>query len=44
LWLCVGHEQGVSIVRTYDEKTLYPMFLKCYRYLHLVGKSFRSQR
>ncbi len=44
LCLCVGHEQGMSIVDKYDEKTLYPMLLKCYHYLHLVGKSCRSQR
>ncbi len=44
LCLHVGHEQGVSIVEKYDEKTLYPMLLKCYHYLHLVGKSCRSQR
>jgi hypothetical protein len=44
LCLCVGCEQGVSIVEKYDEKTLYPMLLKCYHYLHLVGKSCKSQR
>ncbi len=42
--LCVGHEQGMFIVEKYDEKTLYPMLLKCYHYLHLVGKNCRSQR
>jgi hypothetical protein len=35
----VGHEQGVFIVEEYDVKTLYPMLLKCYPYLHLVGKN-----
>jgi hypothetical protein len=44
LCLHVGREQGVFIVEKYDEKTLYPMLLKCYHYLHLVGKSCRSQR
>jgi hypothetical protein len=32
----VGHEQGISIVKIYDRKSLQPMFLKCYHHLHLV--------
>ncbi len=44
LCLRVGREQGVSIVEKYDGKTLYLMLLKCYHYLHLVGKSCKSQR
>jgi hypothetical protein len=44
LCLHVGREQGMSIVEKYDEKTLYPMLLKCYHYLHLMGKSCKSQR
>jgi hypothetical protein len=35
----VGHEQGMFIVEEYDAKTLYPMLLKCYHYLHLVGEN-----
>jgi hypothetical protein len=42
LCLCVGREQGMFIVEKYDEKTLYPMLLKFYNYLHLVGKNCRS--
>jgi len=30
----VGREEGVSIVDEYDRGILYPMFLKCYHYLH----------
>jgi len=44
LCLSVGHEQGVSIVEKHDEKTIYPMLLKCYHYLHLVGERCISQR
>jgi hypothetical protein len=44
LCLHVGHEQGLSIVKTYDEKTLCPMLLTCYHYVHLVGKRCRSHR
>jgi hypothetical protein len=32
----VGHEQGIFIVEKYDRKSLQPMLLKCYHYLHLV--------
>jgi len=35
----VGREQRIFIVEEYDAKTLYPMFLKCYHYLHLMGES-----
>jgi hypothetical protein len=44
LCLRVGHEQGVSIVEKHDEKTIYPMLLNCYHYLHLVGENYISQR
>jgi hypothetical protein len=30
----IGHEQGKTIVEKYDQKTLFPMFLKCYYHLH----------
>jgi hypothetical protein len=29
----------VNIVEEYDRRPLYPMFKKCYHYLHLVAKS-----
>jgi hypothetical protein len=35
----VGQEEGVSIVDEYDNKTLYPMLLKCYHHLHPMPKS-----
>jgi hypothetical protein len=35
----IGHEQGLFIVEEYGAKTLYPMLLKCYHYLHLVGEN-----
>jgi hypothetical protein len=33
----IGHEK-VNIVKEYDRRSLYPMFLKCYHYLHPVAK------
>jgi hypothetical protein len=30
----IGHEQGKAIIEEYDKKSLFPMFLKCYYYLH----------
>jgi hypothetical protein len=30
----VGREQGISIVKEYDQKSLQPMLLKCYHHLH----------
>jgi len=30
----VGQEEGIRIMDEYDKKTLYPMLLKCYHYLH----------
>jgi hypothetical protein len=33
----VGKKQGVSIVEEYDKKTLYPMLVKSYNHLHLIG-------
>jgi hypothetical protein len=30
----IGREQGVSIVEEYDNKSLYPMLLKCHHDLH----------
>jgi hypothetical protein len=35
----IGCEQRVAIVEEYNEKSLYPMLLKCYHYLHLVVRS-----
>jgi hypothetical protein len=35
----VGQEEHLNIVDEYDKKTLYLMFLKCYRHLHLMTKS-----
>jgi hypothetical protein len=35
----IGHEKGVNIVERYDGQSLYPMFLKCYHYLHPMEKS-----
>jgi hypothetical protein len=35
----VGREQIMFIVEEYDVKTLYPMLLKCYHYLYLVGEN-----
>ncbi len=34
----VGHEQGISIVKEYDRKSLQSMLLKCYHHLHPVKK------
>jgi hypothetical protein len=33
----VGSEQGISIGKKYDRKSLHPMLLKCYHCLHLVA-------
>jgi hypothetical protein len=33
----VGKNQGVFIVEWYDRRTLYPMLIKSYNHLHLVG-------
>ncbi len=33
------HEEGVNIIEEYDRQSLYPMLLKCYYYLFLMGKS-----
>ncbi len=30
----IGCDQGVSIIEQYDTMSLYPMFMKCYYYLH----------
>ncbi len=35
----IGHEEGVNIVEKYDRWSLYPMFLRCYHYLHPMEKS-----
>jgi hypothetical protein len=32
----IGYEQGISIVEGYDQKSLQPMFLKCFHHLHHV--------
>ncbi len=33
----VGSEQGISIGKKNDKKSLHPMLLKCYHHLHLVA-------
>ncbi len=38
----IGHGQRVTIVEEYNERSLYPMLLKCYHYLHLVAR-FKSE-
>jgi hypothetical protein len=38
----IGCEQRVAIVEEYNEKSLYPMLVKCYHYLHLVVR-FKSE-
>jgi len=35
----IGCEQGVNIVEEYDRRSLYPMLLKCYHYLHSMVES-----
>jgi hypothetical protein len=35
----VGREQGVSLVKEYDKKSLYPMLVKCYEHLHPLIRS-----
>jgi len=32
----IGREQGVSIVEEYDNKSLYPILLKCHHHLNLL--------
>ncbi len=32
----VGHEQDISIIEKYDRKSLHPILLKGYQYLHFV--------
>jgi hypothetical protein len=32
----VSSEQGISVGKKYDRKSLHPMLLKCYHHLHLV--------
>ncbi len=32
----IGCEQGVTIVKEYDRKSLFFMFLKCHHHVHLV--------
>ncbi len=34
----IGCEEGVNIVKEYDRRSLYPMLLKCYHYLHAMAK------
>jgi hypothetical protein len=31
--------EGVAVVEKYDNRSLYPMFIKCHHHLHLVLKS-----
>jgi hypothetical protein len=33
----VGSEQGISIRKKSDKKSLHPMLLKCHHHLHLVA-------
>jgi hypothetical protein len=35
----IGREQRVTIVEENNERSLYPMLLKCYHYLHLMARS-----
>jgi hypothetical protein len=30
----IGYEQGKAIVEKYDQKSLFPMLMKCYYHLH----------
>jgi len=34
----IGREQVVSIVEDYDQRSLFPMLLRCYHILHLMAK------
>ncbi len=34
----IDQEQGVSIVKEYDQWFIFPMLLKCYHTLHLIAK------
>jgi hypothetical protein len=34
----IGQEQVVSIVEKYDQRSLFPILLKCYHILHLPAK------
>jgi hypothetical protein len=38
----IGHGQREAIVEEYNERSLHPMLLKCYHYLHLVAR-FKSE-
>jgi hypothetical protein len=31
-----GHKKGLNIIEEYDRRSLYPMLLKCYHYLHPI--------
>jgi hypothetical protein len=35
----IGSEEGVSIVKEYNRRSLYPMLFKCYYYLHPMVES-----
>jgi hypothetical protein len=38
----IVHEQGKAIVEKYDDKPLFPMFIKCHSHLHPLAKSERG--
>jgi hypothetical protein len=38
----IGHKHGVTIVKEYDRKSLFPMLLKFYQHLHPLFKGKRS--
>jgi len=38
----IGNEQGKAIVKEYDKKSLFLMFLKCYYHLHLLVETKRG--
>jgi len=38
-FLFIGSEEGVSIVEENNRRSLYPMLLKCYHYLHPMVES-----
>ncbi len=38
----IGHEQGKALVKEYDKKPLFPMFLKYYYHLHPLVESKRD--
>lgn len=35
----IGHEHGISIVKKYDNKLLYPMLKKYYHHLHSLANN-----